>query len=86
MICIIKHKKSSKFVQAAFGKIDVFTRAINKSSVKLHLNSSMQKARLIEDPSFENVAKWGCEVIPVMTKTNKIEQAYRIIESDTLNL
>ena len=82
MICVIKHIKSNKFVQSAFGKINVNNGAIDKTSVQFQLTTNMQKARLIEDPSINDVQSWGCEAIPVKSTQSKLEQAYRIIEHE----
>ena len=88
MICVLKHKKSGKYVTHAIGKImpgggfRPHQWDGNAHKVQFRLTSDILSARQIEDPNMEMVLAFGLEPVPIKLKKAELSQDYRIIEHE----
>lgn len=95
MICVLKHKKSGKYVKACAGKViqepfiwdlggNVLQAKLkwdnDTSKVQFQLTTDMLQARKIEDPNMGRVIAFGLEPIPIKIEKAVMKQDYRIIE------
>jgi hypothetical protein len=81
MICVLKHKKTGKYITAALGKL---TRQMiwdgNKNIVQFHLTDNLLQARQVEDPNMDMVNAYGLEAVPIKLTQAVLERDGRIFE------
>jgi ABC-type uncharacterized transport system substrate-binding protein len=86
MICVLKHKKSGKYIASTIGKLKQEGFQLkwddDKSKVQFKLTDNMLQARQIEDPDMNMVIGFGLEAVPLKLTKGTIERAYRIIEHE----
>ena len=86
MICVLKHKKSGKYVTHAIGRLKQDPHYLrwdgNAHKVQFRLTSDILSARQIEDPNMEMVLAFGLEPVPIKLKKAELSQDYRIIEHE----
>lgn len=97
MICILKHKKSGKYVSGAWGMMnkipnvwDLYGKVVqvrvvwNKdtSKVQFKLTPSILQAKQVENPDMDMVLAFGLEPIPIKLEKAVLKQDYRIIEHE----
>jgi len=95
MICVLKHKKSGKYVQGCTGFMkgkpvvwDLHGNVAqvqykwngNTSKVQFRLTNNMLQAKQVKDPDMEMVLAFGLEPIPIKLEKAVLKQDYRIIE------
>ena len=86
MICVLKHKKSGKYIAGAIGVITQGPEFKptqwngDTSTIQFHVTDNLLKAKQIEDPDMDMVLAFGLEPIPIKLKKAVLKQDYRIIE------
>jgi len=84
MICVLRHKKSGKYISGAIGPINMRNMRWTGDTTKVQfsLSTNMAGAKLTENPNMDMVNKFGCEAIVVKLKDTQLETRGNIYESN----